>query len=103
MNLLVNVVGSRHVSMPEHIRGMGRFTDRWYQTITETGAMDPGEIASGERFDVAYLILSGTTTAVRVLSFCKGLQRLVFPPSSHCRRQTPHGWSHPATWRMCRV
>lgn len=40
--------------------------------------MDPGEIASGERFDVAYLILSGTTTAVRGPELLQGIAALGF-------------------------
>src|SRR5437773_10329705 len=35
--------------------------------------MDPGEAADGEGFDVAYLVLSGTTTAARCPELLRGL------------------------------
>ncbi len=35
--------------------------------------MDPGDPGGGERFDIAYLILSGTTTAARCPELARGL------------------------------
>jgi len=40
--------------------------------------MKPGTSARGERFDVAYLILSGTTTAARCPELLRGLVRCGF-------------------------
>src|SRR5437870_13105440 len=40
--------------------------------------MGPGEAAGGELFDVAYLVLSGTTTAARCPELLRGLVRLGF-------------------------
>ena len=41
-------------------------------------AMDRGEASDGERFDVAYLVLSGTTTAARCPELLRGLVELGF-------------------------
>jgi phosphopantothenoylcysteine synthetase/decarboxylase len=40
--------------------------------------MDPIDIATGERFSVAYLVLSGTTTAARGPDLLRGLVQLGF-------------------------
>jgi phosphopantothenoylcysteine synthetase/decarboxylase len=40
--------------------------------------MNPGAAAAGESFDVAYLVLSGTTTAVRCPEILRGLAGLGF-------------------------
>jgi phosphopantothenoylcysteine synthetase/decarboxylase len=40
--------------------------------------MNPGGTASGERFDLAYLVLSGTTTAARCPELLRGLIGLGF-------------------------
>ena len=41
--------------------------------------MNPGTAAGGERFDVVYLVLSGTTTACRCPELLRGLVGLGFP------------------------
>jgi phosphopantothenoylcysteine synthetase/decarboxylase len=41
--------------------------------------MNPGDADSGEAFDVAYLVLSGTTTAARCPELLRGLVGLGFP------------------------
>jgi hypothetical protein len=50
--------------------------------------MDPGEPAAGEGFDVAYLVLSGTTTAARCPELLRGLVGLGF--STVIAIPTPH-------------
>ncbi len=40
--------------------------------------MSPGEVPGGEHFDVAYLVLSGTTTAARCPELLRGLVGLGF-------------------------
>jgi hypothetical protein len=41
--------------------------------------MNPGDAEDGEAFDVAYLVLSGTTTAARCPELLRGLVGLGFP------------------------
>src|ERR1700720_950701 len=41
--------------------------------------MSPNDAAGGERFEVAYLVLSGTTTAARCPELLRGLVGLGFP------------------------
>jgi phosphopantothenoylcysteine synthetase/decarboxylase len=52
--------------------------------------MGPGTAAGGESFDVAYLVLSGTTTAARCPELLRGLVGLSF--STVIAIPTPNAW-----------
>jgi phosphopantothenoylcysteine decarboxylase len=52
--------------------------------------MGPGTAAGGESFDVAYLVLSGTTTAARCPELLRGLVGLGF--STVIAIPTPNAW-----------
>src|SRR5271165_2442813 len=51
---------------------------RIWTTRNRERAMSLGDAAGGERFDVAYLVLSGTTTAARCPELLRGLVGLGF-------------------------
>src|SRR5271166_6588501 len=51
---------------------------RIWTTRNRESAMSLGDSAGGERFDVAYLVLSGTTTAARCPELLRGLVGLGF-------------------------
>jgi len=51
---------------------------RYYEGGGEESEMSLGDASGGERFDVAYLVLSGTTTAARCPELLRGLVGLGF-------------------------